>query len=279
MECKAEKEDSFCINLSSLFTEDDKNTKLEKFSPNPQVDQLCIDYVESSLNYQGNYQNYVFKTLQSIIPLKDVNYSNLIEQRRVLLPEQNTKKTLILDLDETLIHSDFEGYYKNYDSIINFSYNNEDIFVPIFIRPGLFEFLHNISQIFEIIVFTASIKEYADAILNFLDPENKYFKLRFYRHHCLIVKDKLFIKDLRIFQNRNQESIIIVDNSIYSFCNQISNGVLINSFYNDKEDRELFNLFSYLKNYIQNINDVRTVNEQVFNFSLIMNELTLCTYA
>jgi Dullard-like phosphatase family protein len=126
---------------------------------------------------------------------------------------------------------------------------------------------------FEILVFTASMKEYADSVLNMLDPENKFFKHRFYRNNCICVKNRVYIKDLRIFANRKPENIIMVDNSMYSFTNQISNGVLINSFYNDKEDKELFNLLNYLLNYLQNMPDVRSVNDKVFNFNSIIDDL------
>ena len=130
-----------------------------------------------------------------------------------------------------------------------------------------------ISEHFEIVVFTASVKEYADAVLNYLDPENKYFKHRFYREHCLNISNRVFVKDLRIFGNRKLENVIMVDNSLYSFANQLGNGVLINSFYNDKEDQELDNLKNYLVGYLSQANDVREVNEQIFNFSSILNEM------
>jgi len=184
------------------------------------------------------------------------------------------KKTIILDLDETLIHADFDNQFSEHDHIITFTYDNDEVSVPIIVRPGLYEFLHGISQKFEIIVFTASKREYADAVLNYLDPENNYFKHRFYRENCIAIKNKVFVKDLRIFSNRRHEDIVIVDNSLYSFMNQISNGVLINSFYNNKEDRELFNLMNYIQNYLLNISDTRIVNEKVFNFSTIINEVS-----
>jgi hypothetical protein len=67
--------------------------------------------------------------------------------------------------------------------------------------------------------------------------------------------------------------LVIVDNSIYCFANQLSNGILINSFYNDKNDNELSNVESYLLNYLSEASDVRVTNEQVFNFSSILSEL------
>jgi Dullard-like phosphatase family protein len=219
----------------------------------------------------------VYRTLKSIVPLKKLNYKEILDSKKVFLPElQNSekhKKTLILDLDETLIHADFDNNFFDHDALVSFEYNDNEVTVPIFIRPGLFEFLEAISKKFEIFIFTASLKEYADSILNFLDPENKYFKNRFYRNNCICVKNKVFIKDLRIFANRKPENIVIVDNSLYSFTNQISNGVLINSFYNDKEDKELLNVLNYLLNYLQNISDVRSINDKVFNFTSIMDEL------
>jgi CTD small phosphatase-like protein 2 len=186
-------------------------------------------------------------------------------------PLQN-KKTLILDLDETLIHADFDVNWSEHDHTVYFHYEGHQVSVPIIIRPGVFQFLEKIAEIFEIYIFTASKKEYADAILNFLDPENKIFAKRFYREHCINFKNRIFIKDMRIFADRKPENLIILDNSLYSFSNQLSNGILINSFYSDKDDRELFNVFNYLEQYLQNADDVRVINEQIFNFNLILKE-------
>lgn len=278
------------INLSELFEESGENSATQisytQISPDdasmplndPQTfyENMEIEYIESSQNFQGNYHNYVFKVLKSILPLKKLNYSAMLESGKVSLPDlEDDRKTLILDLDETLIHSDFDGAFLNHDSIINFKYGEEEVDVPLFIRPGLQDFLQKASEKFEILVFTASVQEYADAVLNHLDPENKFFPHRFYRNNCICVGGKVFIKDLRIFTNRKPQNLIMVDNSLYSFTNQISNGVLINSFYNDKEDRELYNLLNYLENYLHLIQDVRSVNEKVFNFNSIIDEFDL----
>jgi Dullard-like phosphatase family protein len=236
-------------------------------------EQLEFDYVESSLNYPGNYQNYVSRVIDSMKFLSNIDYSDIIEKKALTLHNGDpAKKTLILDLDETLAHADFNRNYKECDYIISFLYKGSEVTVPIILRPGVIEFLENISENFEIFIFTASIKEYADAVLNLLDPLGKIFKCRFYRESCISIKDKIFIKDLAIFKNRRLEDVIIVDNNLYSFCNQISNGVLINSFFNDKDDRELFNLFNYLNMYISNASDVREVNEKVFNFNSFLKD-------
>ncbi len=233
--------------------------------------EIPINHIPVSVNTEGNYNKYVYHALKSLTPIRKNNH-RLYLHRTMLNSEMNSVKTLILDLDETLIHADFDNNMENHDHIVNFEIKGESHSVGIFIRPGLFNFLEKVSENFEILVFTASVQEYANAVLNHLDPENRIFKYRFYRESCINVNDQLYIKDLRIFVNRKLENIIIVDNSIYSFANQLSNGVLINSYYNNKEDRELSNLLDYLVLYLKDADDIRIINEKVFNFSSIMDE-------
>lgn len=256
-----------------LIENEDEKKKMRDLQISELFDGIDMDYIESSLNYQGNYQNYVSSVLKSLTALRSINFSDIVSEKNILLPEcEGLKKTLILDLDETLIHADFDGNWSEHDHTVTFLYEGNEVNVPIILRPGLFIFLEKIAEIFEIFIFTASKKEYADAVLNYLDPENKIFKNRFYREHCINFKNRVFIKDLRMFTNRKPENLIILDNSLYSFSNQLSNGILINSFYNDKDDRELFNVFNYLEQYLQNAPDSRTVNEQIFSFDLILQE-------
>ena len=96
---------------------------------------------------------------------------------------------------------------------------------------------------FQILVFTASHKAYADVVLDLLDPNREIFEQRLYRDSCIRTQDGVYIKDLRIFQHsRKIEDIIIVDNAVYSFGYQLENGIPIIPFYNDKEDVELLHL-------------------------------------
>ncbi len=69
---------------------------------------------------------------------------------------------------------------------------------------------------FEVAVFTASHKVYADAVLDYIDPTGNLINHRLYRNNCVIVNG-VFIKDLRIIQNWSPDNIIIVDNAAYSF--------------------------------------------------------------
>ena len=145
--------------------------------------------------------------------------------------------------------------------------------VGIFLRHKVKEFLQEISKYFDIGIFTASLPEYADAAINYLDPEEKIIKFRLYRNHCVNVGGLIKVKDLNILGDICLDKIVLLDNNIYSFANQLSNGILINSFFGDKNDDELSNVTKYLIEYIFPSADIRKVNEQFFGFETILNAL------
>ena len=260
-----------------------------------------------SENKAGNYDNYLRITLFHIRKIK--KYLLEEKTQSPIMCNKNfqnffgkNKKLLLLDLDETLIHADFfeeltenEIQRNNYDTIISFytveeQNNNNDNTdnnttddeskddpcekvlnkVGIFLRPNIKEFLEEISKFFFIGIFTASIPEYADAVINFLDPEEKYIKFKLYRNDCVNICDMVRIKDLRIFGEENLDKVVLLDNNIYSFSPQLTNGILINSFFGDKSDDELSNVRKYLIEYILPSDDVRKVNEQFFGFETIL---------
>jgi len=145
--------------------------------------------------------------------------------------------------------------------------------IPLILRPGLFDFLNYAKEKFELIIFTASHKNYADKIIDYIEKEKKYFSLRLYREHCIFIKPGLYIKDLRIFKNRDLKNIVLIDNSIFSFAHQLSNGILVTSFYNDEDDCFLINLKDYLMYCIENCDDVRIINQQQFKFEDYKNDI------
>ena len=102
------------------------------------------------------------------------------------------------------------------------------------------------SQKYEIIIFTASTQYYADAIINHIDPENKYISYVLTRKHCMQTKNGFFIKDLRIIKNRDLKDMVIVDNLLHSFGLQIDNGIPILEFIDNQHDQELYYLEKYL---------------------------------
>ena len=112
------------------------------------------------------------------------------------LPTWRTpRRCLVLDLDETLVHSSYTEL-ESFD--MRFSVTSEEELVEVFVctRPHLTEFLEKVSQLFEVI-FTASRKQYADKLLDLIDPKCKYFHHRLFRDHCVIVQGN-YVKDLTI---------------------------------------------------------------------------------
>ena len=115
------------------------------------------------------------------------------------------KYTLVLDLDETLIH-----YVDNGDS-------NESYFL---IRPFCDKFLKEMAQYYEVVIFTAGVKEYADWVVDQLDPKKELISHRLYRQHT-INRSKtnpfpVIIKDLSKI-GRSLHKTIIVDNLAENF--------------------------------------------------------------
>lgn len=129
------------------------------------------------------------------------------------------------------------------------------------------------------IVFTASEKDYADPILDYLDPDKNLIQARFYRTSCYKHENSgLLVKDLRIFQ-RPLSDIAIVDNSVYAFAFQLENGIPIMNYFDDEGDEELYHLYNFLKQ-LAVCEDVRPKIRDSFNlvreserYYTIMNEL------
>ena len=65
------------------------------------------------------------------------------------------------------------------------------------------------SQLYEIVVFTASQKLYADKVLDLIDPK-KRISHRLYRQHCIVINKTYYLKNLKIL-GRDLNNIIIID--------------------------------------------------------------------
>jgi CTD small phosphatase-like protein 2 len=95
------------------------------------------------------------------------------------------------------------------------------------------------SQHYNVYVFTAGTLDYAEPIINYLNTPKKTILGFLHRKNCMETQNGFFIKDLRIIQNRTLKDIVMVDNLVHSFGLQITNGVPILEFLNNKHDREL----------------------------------------
>jgi len=195
-----------------------------------------------------------FNTMRNMpLTLKEEVYARTVELCNQ--PKGSSGKTLILDMDDTLIHTLISSLnyskirldHKNAKIIM---YKDEDKLTlysaKVIIRPYALELLKELSKIYEIVIFTAAEKCYASAILDLLDPNKKYISYRIYRENC-IIKKRAVSKDLRIFKNRDLNNIVIVDNTISCFADHLSNGIHVPTYYGQENDDSLEKVLNLLK--------------------------------
>lgn len=128
-------------------------------------------------------------------------------------------------------------------------------FVYVLKRPGVDEFLVEMSKYYEIVVYTASLDKYADPLLDLLDPA-KTIRARLFRESCVYYEGS-YVKDLSLL-NRDLTQTIIIDNSPASYIFHPENAIDCSSFIDDPLDRELHQIGSFLKG-INNVADVRGI--------------------
>lgn len=177
-------------------------------------------------------------------------------KRPVALPpkrDTDPEITLVLDLDETLVHCSTEPM-DHHEITFPVVFNDIEYQVYVRKRPHFLKFLEAVSKKFEVVVFTASQEVYAKNLLKILDPEQKLIHHQLYRDSCINVEGN-FLKDLTIL-GRDLSKVIIVDNSPQTFGYQIDNGIPILSWFEDNEDRELETLIPFLHS-IHSTDDVR----------------------
>lgn len=151
------------------------------------------------------------------------------------MPKHSGKKTLVLDLDETLVHSSFTEV-ENADLRLTVEIEGQVCEVFVLKRPGLDEFMDRMAEKYEIIIYTASLQKYADPVIDFIDPK-RHTAYRLFREHCTFFKG-IFVKDLSRL-DRDLEDIMIIDNSPTSYLFHTECSLPIESWYEDPADTAL----------------------------------------
>lgn len=107
-------------------------------------------------------------------------------------------------------------------------------------------------------------------VSSFFHPEGKFIQHRLYRDSCLPVEGN-FLKDLTVL-GRDLAQTILVDNSPHAFGYQVENGIPIESWFEDPEDRELIKLERFLRQHCLDVADVRPVLDKKFQCRRLVNE-------
>lgn len=151
-----------------------------------------------------------------LIPSRQPSYSTRLAQ-----------KTLVIDLDETLIHSLAKGGRMSSGHMVEVKLNTavgyggatlgpqHPILYYVHKRPHCDDFLRKVCKWYDLVVFTASVQEYADPVIDWLEQERKYFSKRYYRQHCTF-RNGAYIKDLSSVEP-DLSKVMIIDNSPLSY--------------------------------------------------------------
>ena len=253
-----------------------KNTQYNLFSP------------DKFTNTEFSDSDYCEYTLECMDLILNQNRSQKQQKPKINFnfPKNKNKikkKIALFDLDETLVHctgelnndmnsQNNETYQHSIDIILP---GNKEVKVGINIRPYWKKTLRLIRKYYNIVVFTASHQAYADAVLDFMDPNKKYFKYRLYRNNCSLVDvdgTKFYVKDLDIFdESYDLKDIVIIDNSVLSFIYHLENGIPIVPYYNEDKDSSLYVVGLYLM-HIYKENDLRKANKKYINLDSFLNE-------
>ena len=221
-----------------------------KSSFKPQLSNLIHQsFPQQKFGFSQKSEKIAILTYYKNITQKEINFR---------LPPKSAidkhKKTLILDLDETLVHSGFNMFPGHPDQIIiTVSIENKIHNVYVLVRPGAEEFLEKMSKLYEVVIFTASLSKYAGPLLDKLDKK-KFCSYRLFREHCTIINNG-FVKDLKKL-GRDMKDVIIIDNNPVSYSLNVENGFPIKSWLDDINDRELIKIIPVLE-FLSKVKDVR----------------------
>jgi Dullard-like phosphatase family protein len=175
------------------------------------------------------------------------------------LSREPWKPTLVLDLDETLVHAVPAVKPMFPAELLKVSQDDGDFALWLAIRPHVHQFLSSLAAHYELVVWTAGTEPYGRAVVQRLDPSGSFISYSLYRQHCT-QQDGRFIKDLNRLA---RENVRICDNNPVSYSFQPTKGIPVNDFLGDPQDMELVKLLRELSP----IDDVEMLDVEHIPFS------------
>ena len=184
------------------------------------------------------FDNFEGSIIASSYLKKNKNFKPLPAPYLISTPSKNY--TLVLDLDETLVHFKIKSSKGG----------------TLRARPYLFGFLEEMGHYYELVIWTSATESYANSLIDAIEYEKKYFDYILYREHAIIIGDD-FVKDLTRI-GRGLDRIIIIDDMPQNYRLQKENGITIKPFLGDDyEDSALYELVPILKHIAEDGIDTR----------------------
>nr|XP_032620353.1 LOW QUALITY PROTEIN: carboxy-terminal domain RNA polymerase II polypeptide A small phosphatase 1 [Chelonoidis abingdonii] len=213
---------------------------------------FCCPCNDARIPVPVNNERPLLVQEQAALPQAAVKY--LLPE---IKPQDASKLCVVIDLDETLVHSSFKPV-NNADFIIPVEIDGIMHQVYVLKRPYVDEFLRRMGELFECVLFTASLAKYADPVADLLDKWGA-FRARLFRESCVFHRGN-YVKDLSRL-GRDLSRIIIVDNSPASYIFHPDNAVPVASWFDNMADTELLDLLPFFEG-LSKVDDVYTVLKQ-----------------
>ena len=274
------------VNLCNFYI-DQKSDIFQKFIEKVNLDQYkCFNSINSYFNLiinkskiKNNKNNSkkipnkivkkplvispsLYKKIQICVYVYYDNFKIILEKHKIKIPflppmdKNKFKYTLVLDLDETLVHY-IEEKDRHY----------------VQVRPFAEYFISEMGKYFELVIFTSAEEEYANIVLEEID-KNKVITHKLYRRH-VEYNDGLCLKDLDKI-GRDIKRVCIIDNDKNNFKLHVDNGIEIKEFLgeqDDQDDNELDLLGDLLMSIIEsNADDIRPIIKDIKNKMNKINE-------
>ncbi|SBS92753.1 NLI interacting factor-like phosphatase, putative (NIF2) [Plasmodium ovale curtisi] len=177
------------------------------------------------------------------------------KDRKMYLPLTEQIKNILLDLDETLIYCTKKKKFK-YQKEVDVLINGKYLSLYVCKRPYIDLFFSILYPFYEIVIFTTSIKTYADTVLNIIDVDH-YIDKKFYREDCYEINKKIYIKNLLNIK-KEISKIILIDDTNISSIKYPDNFFQIKKWQGDLNDTELLDIIPFFLN-LRKVRDIRSI--------------------
>ena len=229
------------------------------------VELKCFFYIFLNKNEKKEKISKIPKTQRYSKPkkekIKKLGEKEISFQQNFILPpiKNNYNYTLILNLDETLIY-----FNKRFPSQLGGN--------KLILRPNIKEFLHEMKNLFELIIFSDTSQDYIEAIIDVIEQEEKYFSYVLSNKYITFDNKGERIKDLFLL-GRKIKNVIVVDNTENLYKLNKENLICIRPFFGDVNKDK--NTLKILGNFLK---ELKSDSEKTGDIRISLNKLKYSIY-